>query len=251
MKKNMMKRICLILILIVIAAVRGIAQDSTVVCKYHAWGFYPSATYYRMNFNNINAAPWMLGKPKNDELMVGAGVNYGNPANYYFSADFAFDVLTVQASSGSFDDVPTLNLSYTSFRFGLNGYYPIIKKYKYGVYANVGTSFERVSLQSENLNAKNADDTITVFENFTLKQNLLLNGGLSFYFYNKKFGFATGLLAIRVGYDWAPLKPSAFTWYDYYGNTRIQSSPQVSFDGYYAGIVLNIWFTNNVVCKFR
>lgn len=241
----------LIILLTLLSSFYGMAQDSAVVCKYHAWGFYPTVTYYQMNFTKLNSAPWMLGKPKNNELMIGAGVNYGNPANYYFSADFSLDALTVQASSGSFGDVPTVNISYTSLRFGLNGYYPLIKKVKYGVYANIGTSFERVSLLSENLNAKKADDTISVFENFNLNQNLLLNGGLSFYFYNKKFGFATGLLAVRVGYNWAPIKPAPFTWYDYNGNSRTQSNPDVSFDGYYVGIVLNIWFTNNVVCKFR
>jgi hypothetical protein len=240
-----------VILFIIFSSLNIMGQDTGVVCRYHAWGFYPCITYYQMNFTNINSAGWMIGRPKNTQVMVGAGANYGNPTSFYVSGDISFDVLTVQAASGSYGVDPTVDISYASLRLSFNGYYPLIKKVKYGVYANIGTSFERISLLSENENTKNSEDTITVFENFTLSQNLLVNGGLSFYFYNKKFGFATGLFALRLGYNWAPLKPSDFNWYNYDGNTRTQTNPSISFEGFYAGIALNIWFTNNVVCKFH
>jgi hypothetical protein len=226
------------------------AQDTAIKCNNWAWGLYPCVNYYNLNFTNLNTKGWMLGRPRNNEIMMGAGVNYGSPDNFYASADFSKDILTVGDISGTFNNYPSVIVSYYSYRLAINGYYLIIGKKKLGVYLNLGTSFEKVFIHSENYKQSNTQDTISVFEDINLRQNFLMNGGLSVYLYNKKYGFATGVIALKAGYDWAPLSPSAFTWYEYSSNTRTRVNPMVSFSGFYLGIVFNIWFFKNPKCSF-
>jgi hypothetical protein len=236
---------------IILSACNLIAQDTAIKCKKYAWGFYPCVTYYNVNLTSINNQGWMLGRPKNNQIMVGAGANCGNPNCFYASADFSVDVLTLGETSGAFEDSPSINVSCYGYKLSLNGYYKLIGLKKLGVYANLGTSFENIYIHSQNYKPSGAQDTISVFEDFNLRQNFLMNGGLSVYFYDMKSGYATGVIALKAGYDWAPFSPSAFTWYDYNDNTRTRTNPIVSFNGFYAGIVFNIWFVKDSKCSFH
>jgi len=187
----------------------------------------------------------MLGRPENNQVMLGAGANYGNPHSFYASVDFSTDILTIGDVSGNSGTYPYVNVSCYSYRLAINGYYLVIGMKKLGVYINLGTSFENIYIHSQNYKASGTVDTVSVFENFNLRQNFLMNGGFSVYFYDMKSGFATGVIAIKAGYDCTPFSPSAFTWYEYNGNTRMRTYPAVSFNGFYSGIVFNIWFIKN------
>ena len=222
-----------------------IAQDTLLECKKNAWGFYPSVTYYNVNFSNINTTGWMLGRPRNNQVMTGAGVNYGNPNGFYASADFSVDVLTLGEVSDTYSNYPSINVSCYNYKLSINGYYLLAGLKKLGIYTNIGASFENIYIHSENYKPSGPTDSNSVFENFNLRQNFLLNGGLSLYFYNMRSGTATGTIALKAGYDWAPISPSAFNWYDYNGNIRTKTAPSLSFNGFYAGIVFNIWFNGN------
>jgi hypothetical protein len=205
------------------------------------WGVFPTLTYYHMDFKNINSDSWMLGRPENSELMIGGGVNYGNPGGFYISTDFSTDILYERESSGAFGSIQAINVSCYIYRLSINTYYLLIQTKKVGIYGNLGASFERIFLNSENHNTVNSLDTFTVFENSTLKQNFLLNGGFLIGFHKKKMGFATGSVAIKFGYNWAPLKPSVSSWNKFDGNKKTEESPAISFNGFYAGIVINVW----------
>ena len=183
--------------------------------------------------------------------MVGGGVNYGNPDNFYASADFSTDVLYEGEVSGPFANIPAINVSCYSYRLATNAFYLLIGTKKYGLYGNLGTSFERILLRCENHNTINPTDTFTVFENCTIRQDFLMNGGISVYFYNKKLGFATGVLAIKAGYEWAPFMPSSSGWYEFNGNTKTEVKPAISFNGFYIGIALNVWCIENAKCAFH
>jgi len=193
----------------------------------------------------------MLRRPGDNELMSGFGVNYGNPRLFYASVDLTSDILHEDQTSGRFGSIPAINVECYNYRLSVNTYYAFVRTQRYGVYGNLGTSFERILLRSENHNTTNTTDTFTVFENSVIKQNFLLNAGLSLYFYDKKMNFSTGTLAIKIGYDWAPAKASITSWYEYDGNTKKVGSPAISFNGFYIGLVLNIWHTPHPKAKLH
>jgi hypothetical protein len=239
-----MKKTILVLA-VLLTAHNIIAQDTAIEYKRNTWGFYPCVSFYNIHLTNINSRGWMLGRPRNNQVMVGAGVNYGNPDKFYASADFSVDVLTLGEESGAYSNYPSINVSCYNYKLSINGYYLLIGLKKLGIYANIGTSFQNIYIHSESYKSSGSTDSNTIFENLNLRQNFLMNGGLSVYFYDMKSGIVTGTIALKGGYDWAPLSPSAFTWYNYSGNTRTTATPCVSFNGFYAGIVFNIWFTRS------
>jgi hypothetical protein len=245
MKKYLIPLACLL------SSFYAIAQDTAIECKHYAWGVYPCLTYYHMDFKQINSVKWMLGRPNNNQLMIGGGVNYGNPGSFYVSADFSTDILHEREASGAFGSNPVINVDCYSYRLSINTYYLLLGTKNIGFYGNLGTSFERILLYSENHNTVNPTDTFSTFENCSLKQNFLLNGGISLYFYNKKLGFATGVLAFKAGYNWAPMRPSVSSWYTYDGNTKTEGNPVISFNGFYMGIMLNVWVIKNNKCAFH
>jgi hypothetical protein len=172
----------------------------------------------------------MLGLPKNAQILpLGGGLFFGKVNKMCGSVEFSSGWKNIQ---GKFDTLQNMRVQLNHFRYGANFWYNLRFKPPYAVYAGAGGWMSQMKVVSKDLSF-GAADTITVFENATIKQNIMLFAGAMVTFFKETYSGDYGA-AIKMGYYY-PVGDAVWM----AGSTKLAEKPKVSMGG--PGITLYLY----------
>ena len=226
-----------IVILIILSSVKAYSQEAN---KSFSIGIFPCAIIQQSNFTDINGEGWMAGEPPNLRFMWSGGINAGNPDKIFASAYF---VTCRTSNEGTFSGY-SVSASFYQFSYGISIHYAICDIGHLKLFAAAGINYSTINILSKSKDGMPIGDTITLFENTTINQNLHINAEVSISIPVFKANQDHSLipLELKMGYDFLASQPTNYNWYSYGGgNTKTISKPSINLSGFYAGIGINVW----------